>query len=690
MPPTLDFSNFHLTIADLEHDFQVLSFEGHEAISTPYSFDVELVSERNDIDLEHLLNKQAFLAFNKQGSGVHGLVYRVVQGDSGKRLTHYKIKLVPRLAYLEHRTNQRIFQHVSVPQIITSILKEHGILTDTHCFQLSACYPPRDYCVQYHESDLHFIERLCHEEGLHYHFQHSDSGHHLVFGDDQTVFPRLDRPTVYKHGNGMVYDEPVIQRFGLRLETRTSRVTRRDYDFKKATFLLENVCQPDIETIRPDLEAYDYPGGFLQEERGKLLSRRSLERHRADYRQANGKSNQPELVTGHFLRVSEHPRQEWNDLWLLTEVHHEGKQPQVLEESTTSDTGANAGSFNQDYRNRFIATPWDVIFRSQRAYQKPRISGSQTAIVTGPEGEDIHCDPHGRVKVRFFWDRSDPSDDGSSCWLRVASSWAGNGYGGVTIPRVGMEVLVTFMEGDPDKPLISGCLTNSTTPSPYPLPVHKSRTVFRSCSTPGGTGFNELHLEDRAGQELIYLRAQRDMEQKVENDSRLEIGNERREVIKGNSITVLQAEEHRTTAADRTIQVKGNDYLHVANHHASVDQTLVVEAGQQVHIKAGAHLVVEAGATLSLNAGGQHIVIDHSGIYSSSEIQIGGAPLSGATASTFKPALTNPLAALLDLPPALAPTQRALMAASKAVGLDFCPICEACREGICPTEATAA
>ena len=683
---TLDLPNFRLTITNLEHDLHVVAFEGYEAISTPYSFDIELVSEQRNMDLEYLLNRQAFLTFNKQGSGVHGLIYRVAQGDSGKRLTYYKIRLVPRLAYLEHRTNQRIFQQTSVPQIITLILKEHGILTDAHRFQLSARYPPRDYCVQYRESDLHFIERLCHEEGLHYHFQHSDSGHYLVLGDDQTVFPRLEHRTVYKHGSGMVHDEPVIHRFGLRLETRTSRVTRRDYDFKKSTFLLESNCQPSLGKIRPDLEAYDYPGDFTQEKRGRLLSQRTLERHRADYRQAEGKSDQPTLTTGHFLTLSEHPRQEWNDLWLLTDVHHEGKQPQVLEEIAPSDTDRHEDPFTQGYRNRFVATPWDVHFRSRRVYQKPRISGSQTAIVTGPQGEDIHCDSYGRVKVRFFWDRAGHVDDGSSCWLRVASNWAGNRYGGVTIPRVGMEVLVTFMEGDPDKPLISGCLANSANASPYPLPAHKTRTVFRSCSSPGSPGFNELHLEDRAGQELIYLRAQRDMEQKIENDSRLEIGNERRETIKGNSITVLHAEEHRSTAADRTVQVEGNDYLRVANRHTRVDQALVVEAGQHVHIKAGAHLVLEAGATLSLKAGGQHLVIDHSGIYSSCAIQLGGAPMASITASSFTPGSTNPL----TVPsPVLAPTQRALIAASKATGLDFCPICEACREGCSPTEAAA-
>ncbi|WP_458130375.1 type VI secretion system Vgr family protein [Pseudomonas sp. Z2-11] len=687
MPTHHAFPTFHLDIEDFGRDLQVLKFEGREAISTPYLFNIELVSERKNLDLEKLLHRQAFLGFNAKGCGVHGQIHQVTQRDSAKRLAHYHVQLTPRLAYLQYRTNQRIFQQITVSEIISSILNEYGILADAYSFRLGTSYPPRDYCVQYHESDLAFIARLCQEEGLHYHFQHSKSGHHLVFGDDQTVFQRLDRPTAYKQGNGLLGEEPVVQRFDVRLETRASRVTRRDYDFEKSTFTLEQDYQPAINKIRPDLEAYDYPGGFIQQEHGKRLTRRAFESHRADYRRAEGTSDQPELVSGHFLMLSEHPRPELNDLWLLTELHHQGSQSQVLEEGLDDDVGRPE---NEGYRNSFVATPWDSIFRSPRAHEKPRMSGSQTAIVTGPQGEEIHCDAYGRVKVRFFWDRAGDTSENSSCWLRVASNWAGNGFGAVTIPRVGMEVLVTFLEGDPDKPLISGCLVNSSNAAPYQLPAQKTRTVFRSRSSPGGRGFNELQLEDRAGQELIYLRAQRDMEQKIEHDSRLEIGNERRENIKGNSTTVLHAGEHRTIAADRTVQVKANDYLHVANRHTHADQALVVEAGQQVHIKAGAHLVLEGGATLSLSAGGEHIVIGHGGIFSSSAIQLGGAPLPGARAAAFDPGSIDPLATLLSLPPTLAPTQRALMTTSKVAGADFCPLCEACREGACPMEPIAA
>ncbi|RYJ64399.1 type VI secretion system tip protein TssI/VgrG, partial [Pseudomonas songnenensis] len=226
-------AHFTLSLEGVEHDFKVLEFRGREAISQPYRFDLEVVSERPDLDLESLLHRPAFLAFAPDGSGVHGLVHQAAQGESGQRLTRYRLTLVPQLAYLAHRTNQRIFQHLTVPQIIAQVLEEHGIQADAYRFGLGpVVYPPREYCVQYDETDLHFIQRLCEEEGIHYHFQHGASAHVLVFGDDQTVFPRLTA-TAYQQDSGLVADQPVIKRFGLRLETRTSRVTRRDYDFEK-------------------------------------------------------------------------------------------------------------------------------------------------------------------------------------------------------------------------------------------------------------------------------------------------------------------------------------------------------------------------------------------------------------------------------------------------------------------------
>ena len=667
---------FSLTLEGLQHDLQVLSFSGQEAISKPYAFDVELVSERADLALETLLHKQAFLAFDDRGAGIHGQVFRVALGEAGKRLTRYHLTLVPQLAYLELRRNHRIFQKRTVEQIIAQILKEHGILSNAYQMHLEKTATEREYCVQYGETDLHFIQRLCFEEGVSYSFRHSPAGHRVVFSDHQTFFPKLEKPTPYAQDSGLVADEPVIKRFQLRLEARTRRTTWRDYDFEKSSFVLQAEHSEDTHYPEPDLEDYTYPGGFSDGKRGKQLSQRALERHRIDHRQAEGHSDQPLLVSGHLLALTEHPRKAWNDFWLLTEIHHEGRQPQVPEESISHETGDPERGFQQGYRNRFIATPWDVFYRPQQVYRKPRVLGQQTARVTGPKGEEVYCDSYGRVKVQFHWDREGAYNDHSSCWVRVASGWAGNGYGSISIPRVGMEVLISFLEGDPDRPVVSSCLPNSLNPVPYELPAHKTRSVFRSRSSTGSNGFNELHIEDRVGQELIYLRAQRDLEQKVEHDSRMEIGNQRTVTVKGNSISVLNAEEHHSVHGNRKVKLEANDYLQVAdNRHTQVGQSAVLEAGQNVHIM--------AGASITLSAGGQHIVIGAGGIFSSCDIKPGAALGAGAVVlPEGLPALHAPLPLALSV----APSQRALMLASKALGADFCPVCEACKAGFCVPE----
>ncbi|MGY4820136.1 type VI secretion system Vgr family protein [Pseudomonas chlororaphis subsp. piscium] len=636
-------THFSLTVDDFQGDLQVLSFEGIEGISQPFRFDLELVSENPDLDLETLLHKQAFLAFDPQGSGIHGQIYRVAQGDAGKRLTRYKVSLVPQLAYLEHRTNQRIYQQLSAPKIIALILEEHGIQGNAYRFQLGTPCPDRDYCVQYDETDLHFIQRLCEEEGLHYHFQHSLQGHLLVFGDDQTVFPKLGQPTAYIQGSGMVADEPVIKGFNLRLETRTSRTTRRDYDFEKPRLQLEAAYKPEAESEEPDLEDYDYPGRFTDRARGKFLSQRALERHRADYQQAEGWGDQTRLVSGHFLELSEHPRSEWNDLWLLTHIVHEGKQPQVLEESVTSDTTDNKDDFHQGYRNRFLATPWQVFYRPALNHPKPRVLGSQTAVVTGPKGEEIHCDQYGRVKVQFHWDREGKADDKTSCWLRVSSSWAGDRYGAIVIPRIGMEVLVTFLEGDPDQPLITGCLYHKEHPVPYALPANKTRTVFKSMSSPGGAGYNELRIEDKKGAEQIFIHAQRDWDENIEHDQKIRIGHERHDTVEKNTYTELKAEEHRITHADRKIETRVDDHLTVGeNQHIKLGTAQLTKAGQEIHLKAGAKMVIEAGSELTIKAGGSFIKLDAGGVTVVGpvvKINAGGSAGSGTGIGILMPGL---------------------------------------------------
>ena len=660
---------FTLTLEGARHDLKVLEFTGREAISQPFRFELELVSERPDLDLESLLHGQAFLSFDAQGCGIHGQIYQVGQGDSGKRLTRYHLSLVPRLTYLGHRINQRIFQHQSVPQIVTQILKDHSILRDAFEFRLGSEYPEREYCVQYAESDLAFIQRLCAEVGIHYHFQHSPEGHLLVFGDDQTVFPKLPEPTLYLPGSGMSAGAPAIQRFNVRVETRTSVVTRRDYNFEKPRLSLES--RSDGEQ-RPVLEDYHFPGQFNDRETGKQLTRRALERHVADYRQAEGSSDESSLVCGHFLQLTEHPRSDWNDLWLLTCVEHHGRQPQVLEESVTSD-----GESFQGYRNTFVATPWDVVFRPALCPEKPRMSGYQPAVVTGPKDLEIHCDEYGRVKVQLAWDRDGELNEHSSCWLRVATGWAHDHYGSVLIPRVGMEVLVGFIDGDADKPLVMGCLPNAATPVPLDLPADKTRSVFRSQSSPGGGGYNELRIEDKKGAEEIYLRAQRNWTQHVLNDQQLQVDNQRSVVVAGTARHELKADEQRITHGQRQTEVRQDDHLSVLGNRQVRVNSQATSASAQIHISAGQQVVIDGGASATIQAGGQWINIGPGGIFSSVPIVVGGSPMAATSAAPVVPGLPEKLVA--------APA--AILTAAQIMSLKgdapFCEECERCKDGVC-------
>ena len=618
---------FTLTVDGNQNELKVLEFTGKEAISQPYRFDLELVSERPDLDLESLLHCQAFLSLDAQGCGIHGQICRVGQGDSGQRLTRYQISLVPRLTYLGQRVNQRIFQHKSVPTIIAQVLKDHGIQRDAFAFRLGSDYPEREYCVQYAESDLAFIQRLCAEIGIHYHFQHSIDGHLLVFGDDQTVFPLIAKPTLYLPDTGMAADAPAINRFNVRLETRTTAVARRDYDFHKPRLQLES--RIDNGQL-PALEDYHFPGQFTDREYGKELAQRALERHNADYRQAEGWGDETALVSGHFLRLAEHPRQTWNDLWLITQMEHHGRQPQVLEEMA----GSNPEDF-QGYRNTFLATPWDVSFRPVHI-GKPSFTGYQTAVVTGPSDSEIHCDEYGRVKVQLAWDRDGKRNEHSSCWVRVATGWAHDGYGIALIPRVGMEVLVGFVDADVDKPVVMGCVPNGANSAPLNLPADKTRSIFRSQSSPGGGGYSELRIEDRKGAEEIYLRAQRNWTQEVLSDLHVEVGNRRSAVV----------------GVSDNLHVRGDRHISVGNQS----------------LKASGQVVIEGGTNVTLQAGGHWINIGPAGIFSSVPIELGGAPM---------PAMSAPS------------SQRQLAALSVAQILSlksdapFCEECARCKEGVC-------
>ncbi|QHA85079.1 type VI secretion system tip protein VgrG [Pseudomonas mediterranea] len=636
--PAPSAAQFRFTIDSLPDEFDVLAFEGTEAISRPFEFRIRFVSEHAELALERFLHRPAFLAFDTLGNGIHGQIADFAVGESGQRLTHYHATLMPRLSSLDLAFNRRIFQRRTVRQIITEVLKLHGLLEDAFRFQLGPTeYPPRDYCTQYEESDLAFIQRLFEEEGWHYHFEHGPQQHVLVVGDDQSRFRSLP-PTPFVPDGAMVADEPTIRTFSVRVRGATSRVTRRDRDFEKPRLTLESAARHypfGEEGTQPDREDYAYAQGrFLTLAQGRQTAQRALQRRQRDTCVAEGGSNQPALVSGHFMRLKNHGRGCWNQRWLLTWLRHEGSQPQVLEEAIGN---VEDQPLEQGYGNRFKAIPWDVFYRPSVRHRRPLLV-SETATVSGPQGREIHCDEYGRVKVRFHWDRAEGNPERSSCWVRVATGWAGDGFGTQLIPRVGMEVVVTFLAGDPDQPLITGCVPNQANPVPHGLPVNDTRSVFKSRSSPGGGGSNELHIEDRKGAERIYLRAERDLFANVRNDHVLEIGRDQRITLAGQRYSEVRGEEHHTVGGHRVTQLDADDFLTInGSLHAQVGETLVIRAGQVLQLECAGALTVKSGTQLTLEGGGHFLRIGADGIFSSIPIEQGGGPGPGA-ALRYKPA----------------------------------------------------
>ncbi|MBP5106387.1 type VI secretion system tip protein VgrG [Pseudomonas protegens] len=655
-----DTAHFVLSIPSVHHDFKVLAFKGREAISELYAIHIELVSDNPNVDLESLLNQPAFLQFGLKGEGIHGLIDDIEIGDSGKRMTRYHLILRPHLYQLQHRHNQRVYQNLTVPQIIAKVLKEHGILADQYRFNIAPKPSvPRVYCVQYGETDFQFVQRLCFEDGIHWHHEHSLDQHLLVFSDNQTDYPILATAR-YQQGSGLAAEDPVVSHFAVRFSTRTSQVVRRDYDLKKPDPRSASngaKLDPVPSTLHrcaqsealPILEDYRYPGRYSTGAVGQQLSQIALEGHRADYQLAKGQGDLPNFRCGHLVTLTEHPRNEYNQMWLLVSVEHEGRQPQVLEESVTSDD--RHGGFTQGYRNCFSAIPWDTFFRPQEPAAKPRLS-SQTALVTGPAGEEIWCDEFSRIKIQFHWDREGQRNEFSSCWVRVATSWAGEGFGHVIIPRIGMEVLVSFIGGDPEQPLVTGCVPNQHTPVPYPLPANKTRSVFKTRSSLGGKGSNELRIEDRAGQEQIYIHAQRDQDCTVKNNESHWVGvNRVHSVGQDETITVGQ-NSLRTVKVDDTLQVG-------ATKKDSIGTQYLIEAGEKIRLVCG-QSVIEMLATGEINLYGSAFNFSVTGdaqINTGGQLDInmpGGAAATSPEADGVKGSIEAGVEATFSPPPAAA------------------------------------
>lgn len=612
-------SHFTLTVDGLENTgLQVLAFEGKETISKPYQFEVTLVNKNIRFDITKLLSRPAYLAFTPdQKNGIHGSILSVQRGAIGNDYAEYKIIISPNFSHLEKRTNQRIFQHKTVPQIISQILNEYGITEgNQHEFRLKEEYPERNYCVQYDETDAYFIQRLCQEEGIFYYFKHQPNNHLMIFGDSNPVFTTLPETIRYASDTGFVADTTVIKAFNVNLTSKTKRATWRDYNYTN-TKIPEGQAEGTQSAkangaIEPDIEFYDYPGRFMDNARGKQLAQIEIERLRTEQVLAQGYSDVPIVHVGHYFTLEDHPSLDAKDPWLLNTIIHQGKQPQVTEalggehnahlaKTFSSDTRAvfPEGDFHQGYRNTFSATPKDVPWRPPLDYPKTRIYGSQTAKVVGPADQEIFCNEYGSVKVQFPWDREGQFDENSSCWVRVGSSWAHKGYGTFTIPRIGMEAVISFLEGDPDQPIITGCVNNGVNAQAQSMPDNKTKTGFKTNSSPGGGGFNEFTLEDKAGQEQIFLHAQKNMDAVVKNDLTETIQHDMATTVTNQKTIVVGQGSGSSIAMDGeniVLQVGASKIVITA-------EKIYIDAVTEIHQIAANTINLDAPTDITLNCG---------------------------------------------------------------------------------------
>ncbi len=678
-----DTVRFTLQIGALDDEIHVVGVRGTEQLSGLYQFDLELACENHELDFASVINQGALLMIDGQDEPrlVHAMVNRFEQGDQGIRFTTYYVTLVPKLWYLLHRHNCRIFQEMNVEEIIEKTLTEAGFSSDDFRFVLTQSYDRREYCVQYRESELNFISRLMEEEGITYFFEHSEDGHTLVMTDDTSTFARIggDDVVIFEPPTGMVTTQEHIYRYRYTEEVRPGAVRYRDYNFKKPGLNLQSEFEADVST---ELELYDYPGIYTAPELGATRAQVRLEELQVGRKTGRGESDCVRLIPGYRFDFDEHPRETFNQPYLLTEVTQTGRQPAVLGEGASTEVPS--------YNNSFVCIPINVPYRPARIARRPVVEGAQTAIVVGPKGEEIYTDEHGRVKVQFHWDREGESNEQSSCWIRTSSAWAGAGWGAISIPRVGQEVIVDFLEGDPDRPIITGRVYHGTNRPPYALPDEKTKSTLKSNSSKGGEGFNEIRLEDKKDEEQIFVHAERNQDVRVKHNAREWIGNDRHLIIKNKQFEKVEADQHFLTEGDQyqkvdgdvNLQIGGDQISEVAgsqhltvngdqmtevvgsynlgitgNHneetsqkrsieasmdiHEKAGMNFAVEAGMGVHIKGGMNVVIEAGMSVTLKAGGGFITVGPAGVAISGTpilINSGGAAGSGSGSSPSAPA----------------------------------------------------
>ena len=630
-------------------DFSLVRLVGAEQVSGVFSFEIELVSRQADIALESLMGQAAAVTLmdqtgdeNEQTRYIHGIISYAALGEEGVRQTGYRVVLVPKLWLLQHRINSRIFQFLSVRDIISRVLDEHKYQGDEYRFELTRSYSERQYCVQYAESDLNFIERLLEEEGIHYYFEHNADKHAIVFSDASYSSPFISGDTeipYYHHAQGAVSEQHLF-RFQYAEAIRPGKVSLRDFNFTKPNMDLTSAVSHGQDEA---LEIYDYAADFMDAGRGAHLAQARLDGANRKRQTALAESDVNRCTPGYSFAVSDLDRDELNGEYFIARVEHDCAQPQVLEAGATTE--------GSRYSNKLRLISMQTPYRPKRCPDKvPFIEGIQTATVTGPVGEEIYTDDHGRVKVQFHWDREGQLDENTTCWVRVSQNSAGGAFGSLFIPRIGDEVIVDFIEGNPDRPIITGRVYHGHNMPPYSLPEHKTRSTIKTQSTKDGEGYNEIRFEDRKGEEEIFIRAEKDLDQRTLDTHKQWVGNDHQQLVEHNEYREFYNEEHALTKGDYHREVKTH-YNHTVapDYHTQIGKTGYQHAGNEADWKAGQKILFEAGNEILIKAGGSTITINPAGVnVNGAAINLNGGGGGGSAKAAAPVAPEPPLEADLD------------------------------------------
>ena len=525
---------------------------GSECLGRPYEYQLDLLSERGGVLPSDLLGEAAGVEYtgrDRYQRYFHGFITTVeVMGFEG-RYHRYRLTLKPWLSLLGHMADCRIFQEQSVVEIVEAVFQEHGF--SNFELALSDAHDSREYCVQYQETSLDFINRLMEEGGIYYYFRHEKSKHVLVLADDpsgHSADSKHAKLPFHPPESADQVREDHVSRLTASGEITSGPFELTSYDFVAPRKDLLVSAEVSYEPSLSDYKVFDWSGRYTEGQLGQQLVRVRAEAEGARRDVYHGESDAPAIAVGNLLSIGGHPEERFNREYLVTSVHHE---------VTGDDYQGDAGG--ESFRCRFTLIPSNVVYRSLQTAPKPVARGLQTAMVVGKSGEEIWTDEHGRVKVQFHWDRYGKKDENSSCWVRVAQVHAGSSWGAIDLPRIGEEVIVAFEHGDPDRPVIIGSLYNGQAKPPYPLPGEQTRSGMKSNSSKGGGGFNELRFDDKTGEEEVYLRAEKDFNALIQNDRSLEIGNNQlHKVGKDDSVEIG---DNQTTKIGKKLDIDAGDQI---------------------------------------------------------------------------------------------------------------------------------